>query len=655
MLGAPRIQPETSMPDVTVRPGAAREILVFLAAILVSAAPLGAAPTSPAPRTADSAVRSLAEFPSPQPDPSVQQEILLLFSEDPTAPWTGRFAEGFADVAERNAPVPVLYFEYLDIARFHDNADVEAFRTWLVSKYQRRDIDIVVPIGEPAMQFVADHREQLWPQAGVYFLATHRPDATMRQRLGGAGGLVMEDHLQSALEVMSRVLPDTNRLALARGVSPAEAEWSRSAPEVARRLSLEFVDLAGLSMAETLARVRQLPRHSLLLILGPLVDSQGRVTPAPQLCQQLSSAADVPAIMLGGQNLGCGILGGLLRDFKIIGQHVAERALMQEQRHGEVAILPKETFTSIAFDARQLARWGISESRLPPGSTVAFRRPNLWRDYRLLVLLAIGAIAFQSALIAGLLYERWRRRRAEDERRRDLAIAIRAGRLAAVGELTASVAHELAHPLGAILHNVKAAQLMIGAPSSDMSELEPVLASIAEEDGRATGIIARIRGLVQKRDMQMVPVDLNGIVNDSVRLMQHEALGRNVQLETELDGTPCVITGDSIALQQVVMNLLMNAMEAMTDTPVSRRRIVVTTTTGRGGIELSIRDGGAGIPADIATRMFEPFVTTKPQGLGIGLSIVRSIVTAHGGHIDAENIPGGGAAVRIWLPCRAAA
>ena len=226
-----------------------------------------------------------------------------------------------------------------------------------------------------------------------------------------------------------------------------------------------------------------------------------------------------------------------------------------------------------------------------------------------------------------------------------------AQRLVVMGELSAAIAHEVRQPLSAILINANAARLLLNSPHPPLNELREIIAEIRKDDLRADDVISRIRDFLHKRNPQMQSLDLNAAVSDVLRLVAGDARKRQVQIRTELtQGLPPVF-GDRTQLQQVLLNLIVNGMDAMQNTPESSRRLVIQTkSTGSGGIEVAVEDGGRGIAPDDSRRLFEPFFTTREDGMGIGLSIAQSIIAAHHGRIWAENNSNGGATFRFSLP-----
>lgn len=230
-------------------------------------------------------------------------------------------------------------------------------------------------------------------------------------------------------------------------------------------------------------------------------------------------------------------------------------------------------------------------------------------------------------------------------------------RLALAGELTASIAHEIAQPLSAILNNVETAELILKQASiaADGETLCAILADIKRDDLRANEVINRLRALLRKRELKLEPMDINPLVSSAVMLIRADAGRRLVQLRTELEPDLPPVAADPVHLQQVVLNLLVNAMDAMSKTAPPARCLQVRTRLRAGSaVEITVTDNGHGIDPAHAGRLFESFFTTKEGGMGLGLSIARSIVQAHGGTIWAERARGGGSmfAFRLPLPPR---
>ena len=266
-----------------------------------------------------------------------------------------------------------------------------------------------------------------------------------------------------------------------------------------------------------------------------------------------------------------------------------------------------------------------------------------------------GSVQFdhagKPARLLGISTDITARKQAELDAQRDRAELSHLSRVALMGEMSASIAHELNQPLAGILSNAAAGQRFIDRGDVDQREIRELLGDIIADSRRASDVVRGIRGMVKKEQLERRSVDLNEVVMDALRIASGDAVLRSCQLETSLDANLPAIDGDPIQLQQVLLNLVINAFDAMQDTVPSRRKVLIATqSNGDGTVRTSVRDHGIGISEEMRDRLFDPFFSTKSEGLGMGLAIVRSIVEAHGGTITAENVDDGGARFEFVLP-----
>jgi signal transduction histidine kinase len=218
------------------------------------------------------------------------------------------------------------------------------------------------------------------------------------------------------------------------------------------------------------------------------------------------------------------------------------------------------------------------------------------------------------------------------------------------GELSSTIAHELNQPLGAILTNAETAELILQSSSPDIVELKEILADIRRDDQRASQVLERLRGFLKQAPFEIRDVDLNEIMHEAFGFLAVQASARNIALYLQPAAGDIRVKGDPVQLQQVILNLIVNSMEAMAAIPYGRAVIGRTELNGESSAIISISDSGPGIPPEKLADVFDPFFTTKKQGMGIGLSISRTIVQAHKGRIWAENQTEGGAVFRVSMP-----
>ncbi len=245
-------------------------------------------------------------------------------------------------------------------------------------------------------------------------------------------------------------------------------------------------------------------------------------------------------------------------------------------------------------------------------------------------------------------------RRAEMEAQRSRQELAHVARVSTVGEMTASLAHQMNQPLAAIMTNAQAAGRMLNSATPDVTEVRAILQDIVRDDRRASDVIQRLRQLLRKGELEMTDVNLSATIREVVDLVSTEAIVRNISVSFDFRREPVFVTGDRVQLQQVILNLLHNAIEALAEQPSSTRRIVIECREDSDRVAITVRDSGPGLCVGTEEAVFEPFYTTKRRGMGMGLSIVRSIVEAHGGSIHAKNDSNGGTVVAFELPAKVA-
>jgi two-component system, LuxR family, sensor kinase FixL len=256
----------------------------------------------------------------------------------------------------------------------------------------------------------------------------------------------------------------------------------------------------------------------------------------------------------------------------------------------------------------------------------------------------------ESARMLGVAIDITERRRSDIEKlelRQDLA---HAGRVTMLGQLASSLAHELGQPLGAILRNAEAADLLLQSDSPDIDELRAIMSDIRKDDHRAVHVIDRLRSLLKRRKLESCPIDIGQLVDEVVAVVRFDAASRGIALQTDVPPGLPPVRGDRVHLLQVLLNLLLNGMDAVNSESDNRRHVKIHARLDeKGMIEAAVSDSGHGVPPERLGKLFEPFFTTKEKGMGMGLPISRTIVEAHGGRIWAENNADRGATFRFTL------
>jgi len=579
--------------------------------------------------------------------------VLVLYEETRALAAVAETDDAIRSTLQAGSTLPIrLYEEYLGLSWFPEEARELELRDLLQKTYAARRPDVVIVWGTGGLHFLLRHRAEMFEGVPIVFCAV---DPALLPRLDASSavtGVSRRIDWTSSLDLIRRLHPGTREVAIVTGSGALDIRWEAEA----RRALADYRGVATVTylarqpMPQLLKTVESLSAGTVVLYGAILRDGAGRPYLPHEALDLLSNVSRVPIYAVTPSMLGHGAVGGRFLDFAAQGVTTAQLALriLGGERLGPADIV--EADNPYLFDWRQLRRWGIDESRLPAGSVVRFREASVWDLYKSHIIAAVVVIAMQSGLIAMLLVQRARSRRAEDQARARRDELAHAQRVATMGELSASLAHEITQPLTAIAANAQAARRML-ATSADGDELKEALVDIAGDAERAGWIVQRVRAMVRKQPGERQPVDINATVTGVTAILRRDIVQADISLQLRLAEDLPRVLGDAVQLQQVVLNLLVNACQAMADVVDGPRVLRIETAEPRpGSIEISVADTGAGLAAPELERMFEPFVSTKAEGLGMGLSINRSIVEAHGGRIVAARNPERGLTLRVTLP-----
>ena len=532
----------------------------------------------------------------------------------------------------------------------HDENAEANFVGYLSALFSSQPPDMIIAFGGPAAVFVQRHRHELFPTTPMLLTAVDQRRVQQMALTANDTVVAVRQDIPALFRNILQVLPDTKTVAVVMGNSPNERFWIR---EMKRELeplegSISILFLNDLSFEDILKRVGTLPPNSAIFWSQPQVDATGAVYGSKNALKRLYQGANAPIFSYDESFFHGEIVGGPMTspaDSARTATVAAIRILAGESPATVKAKLLE--YGPAKYDWRLLQRWGISESRLPAGNEIHFREPATWELYRWQIALAAFLILLQASLITGLLYQ-WRRRLyAEVQSRQRMSELAHVNRFSMAGELTASITHELNQPLSAIRTNTEALQFMLKSPTPDLNELKEIASDIRRDDERASEVIHRLRSILRKAPFELTEIDLNDVVRQTLQFLSLSAVARDADLNSSLSPMPLPVRCDRIQIEQVLVNLIVNAIDA---TRTGEREITVWTARNDKFAEVSVSDHGPGILLDKLNEVFEPFFTTKPNGMGMGLSIARTIIEAHHGKIWAENQASGGAVFRFRLP-----
>jgi PAS domain S-box-containing protein len=711
-----------------------------------------------------------------------KKTVLVLYGERLSIPAMRTTEQGLMAGLLREQPAGVeIFSEYLDLARFPAAQYGDELVRYLRARYATRKPDVVIAVVSSALELALAHRDALFAGVPIVFSNVDHREVEGKPMPPDVTGLWMAFDYQRTLELAFQLQPDTREVVCVAGTGILERLWNEEARKVlgryATRIRTRWLDT--LPLQAVLEEVARLPLDAVVLYVPMLRDGAGEPVMPYEVARQLAEASRVPVYGVSGPHLEQGILGGALLDFSEIGRKTAALALrVLAGERPPVLSPPDPAANPLLINWRALKKWHLSERRIPAEAAVRYRDRSLWQQHPRLILATAAVLGLQSLLIARLIVQGARRKRAEvslreSEERMGLAAEAanlgmwvwdiahdevwatekcrslfgfepgerldfqrfmdrlhpedreaarqtvqralqtrrafdteyrllladgsvrwigarghaafdpqdRPGRLLGVsidvtarklaqiqaqqqrdqlahlsrvttlGELATTLAHELNQPLAAIHSNAEAAELFLQKQPPDLDELRAILSDIRQDGWRAGEVIHRMRSLLQRHPFKRERLDVKGLVEALDGLLQGVVIARQARLRIEAAPGLPPVWGDAVQLQQVLLNLVLNALEAMIDCPPGERRVVVRAgPEATGGVEVTVSDQGPGFCKEKLAKWFEPFFTTKKHGMGIGLSICQTIIGAHGGQFSAANNPERGATVRFTLP-----
>lgn len=555
-----------------------------------------------------------------------------------------------SELEQRSPDLLEVYSAPFVAGRADDESLTSRYADYLGALFPDKKPDLVATVGSPAMNFFRQFGRRIFPSTPMLAIVE---ESRVPSNLGSNETVATTQiDLAGAVENILRLMPETNSISVVVGSSPLEKSWEAGARAAFAPFQgrVSFRWLSDLSFGEILDHAATLPPHSAILFYNLLRDAAGVAYADHEVVSKLHAVAKAPIFTFDDADFGEGIVGGPAPSTQELSRNYADVALriLRGDALGGVTVSGMASGPA-KFDWRETQRWSIPESRLPPGSMIYFRDPSAWERYRFQILAIGAAIFIQAALISWLLHERRYRHRAERMARDSMTELTQMNRIAAAGEISASIAHEVNQPLTGMVLRAEAALRWLTAVPPDIARVRDALSQIVTAGHRASEIVASVRSMFKKDTGQRAPVDVNRLITAVLALVQVDLERNGIELQTQLDAALPDVMADNTQLQQVMLNLVMNAIEAMH----SRRPRVLTVRSSRSGpnmVHVSVEDTGTGIdPADL-DRIFKPMFTTKERGMGMGLAICSSIIESHEGRIWVTPGASGGSIFQFELP-----
>jgi len=584
-----------------------------------------------------------------------QRSVLVLDQSSAFLPFNAAVASAIRATVNADSRWRIsFYSEHLDASRFFGPDYENDFVQFLKAKYRNRPIDVVVVFGVSALDFMVRRRDEIWPSVPIVFAAIDEATIASRTLAKNVTGVTMQLTLRDMVKVARMVVPDLKAVAMVGDPLERQTFYRHFKDEIpAVTAQYEIIDLMDLPLAELKTRFGSLPGTTAVIYTGIYYTSEGVSYVPAELTSQIAEWANRPVVINVSSYLNKGAVGGYIVQANPIGQQAGRLALRILGGENASDLPVVKVPSQLIFEWPALQRWKISEAVLPPGSEIQFRAPNVWEQYRPHILAILAALILQGAMITWLFYERWRRLAAEAQSMQQMHEMARMNRFATAGELSASLAHEIRQPLAAISASGTAGLSWLKRPVPNLDEVCEALETVVKESHRADDVIKGVRAMFKQESTARTKVNLNQIAQQVVALLDGPLHSNNIALEMNLtDEISPLVMADPIQLQQVILNLLMNAVEAMSNTGHETRILRLQTEADHSARMALVRvtDSGPRVDPRVVERMFQPFFTTKSSGMGMGLSICKTIIEAHGGQLTASANNPHGMEFQIILP-----
>ena len=590
------------------------------------------------------------------------KRIVVLYWDNKDFPGNIRFEESFKNRLRLNQRQDVEYFpEYFELSRFPEENQILRFRDYLQAKYANRSIDVVVASADGPLNFLLKYRSNIFPNSSIVFVANEPPKPDALGTWPGATGIRYQNSYRETLNLALRLHPKTNHVFVISGSPQHDRRYERAVQaQLFDYGEVEITYLTDLSLSELIAAVKKLPPNSVVLFVWQqALNEQGKLLESYEVLSRIAPDSSAPVYGFGTVALGSGIVGGYLQGPEMNGAKTAE--LAERILSGTPARdIPVERAQRVPmFDWRQLQRWNVAESSLPPDSVVRFKEFTFWELYKWRIVGAITLIVLQAAFIAVLLVERRRRRRAKEALDRlnaelEERIAVRTAALNAKTRELETFAYSVAHDLKAPLRGIDGySRLLLEDHFASLNDegrsfLKTIQGSTEEMSQLIDDLLEYSR--LERRELKPDRVELGPLIKMMVEQKKREATDSGIDFVVSVNGGSVV--ADTNGLTQCLRNYLDNAVKFTKRIP--HPRIEVGSEEAAQNHVIWVRDNGVGFDMKDHERIFNIFQRLNPSeeypGTGIGLAIVRKAMERMGGRAWAESKYGHGATFYLEIP-----
>ena len=583
-----------------------------------------------------------------------QKRILAIFGFKQAMPFGYYTAESMRETLTSEAPFPIeLNIEFADLARYPDETYLAKIVDFYRFKYSKDKFDLVLAIGDETAKMMVEYGDELFGDIPIVIIGSGLDFLAKESKNSNTFFLKWGWDIGKTLEIIQDLLPKTQHLYFISGATISDLSIRNVALEDLSntRVNFKTTFITDFTATEMLEKIAHLPNNSVIFFLSVIRDINNVGFISRDLMHEVSEKANMPTFGMSDTYLGHGIVGGKLLSPAYQGRRLIRTALkiLNDEPIKNTGSLKGDN--QVMFDWRQLKRWSINEKDLPPNSVVKYKEHSIWDAHKGKIIGAISIILSQGLAVIFLLIQRKRRSHAESESRSLRDDLAHISRVMSMGEMATSLAHEVNQPLTAIQSYAQAAQRFLQRQPPEYKEVSNSLEGVVEGSRRAKQVIQRIRMTLDKEPSERSTNKVRDLINGVLLLVQGKINEKKIHLKLDIEnGLPKVIC-DQVQLQQVLLNLIINGIDAICEKSVEVRELTVLAYQEQDeNVVISVKDSGVGIDENILKQPFDAFYTTKKEGLGVGLSISKSIIEDHGGRLWITKNQDRGVTVSFTVP-----
>jgi len=583
-----------------------------------------------------------------------EKNILIIFAQSPSTPAYRLLIEGIRQKLDDEYGTGYnLHSEYLELEHYPKDAYPQERFNIYNEKYKTIKLDLLICVGVDIATTIKKHADSYLLKLPVITIDYDLSRYGMKYDLAPNDKTALVSlklNLGRTLQLAMDLFPRATNVYFICGVAKSDSLFLLMSQQEAAKIkhNKKVIFFTDISMDEVLKKVRNLPANSIVMLSSFVMDSRKLPYYNYESLRLISKASNVPVFAYTDMGFGEGAIGGYILSFRKAAETAGKAAvyILNGGNPRQVKVTESDCYEYL-FDWRQLKHWNIENSpSIPEGSKILYKETDFLDAYKWQILAVLLFIILESFLIVYLFRINRRQKEIMNQKAEAEFLyrkIIREERLHRMSELTASLSHELNQPLTATIYNTQAVKRRINSENPDLDKINDILDHIIKDNKRAGGIISSIRSLMKLESREKENMNLNNVIQDTVRLCFPDINQHHVSVDVSVPEKPVFVSGDRIQLQQVLLNFISNANNAMLKTTAGERRITITLKEDENWAMVSVSDTGPGIDEKIKDRIFNPFITSGQNGFGIGLALSRTIIENHGGKIFASNLPGGGA------------